>query len=153
MTVGGIAPTVDGNAVVLTDDGARRGLLLSVGSAEALSISLRLEQRKLSGPMVHDLLDAIVKKLGGDVVGVRVDRIEDNVFYGTVLLNKGGEVVEVDARPSDAVTIALADSVPVYVAEGVLAQAGIEVDKFDFRKLRAKPEAERPGTRPGELEL
>jgi bifunctional DNase/RNase len=154
MAVGGIAPTSDGNAVVLMDDTAHRGLMLAVGSAEAQSISLHLEQRKRSGALIHDLLDSVVKKLGGDVTGVRVDRLEDSTFYGSLLINKDGHVLEVDARPSEAIALALGEGVPVYVAEGVLAQAGIVVEKFDFRKLRATPEVPRiMSMRPGETEL
>jgi bifunctional DNase/RNase len=154
MAVGGIAPTSDGNAVVLTDESTHRGLVLSVGGAESLAISLRLERGAASSPAGDDLLDAVVKKLGGCVSGVRVDRLEGGVFHGTVLIDRNGEVLEVEARPDDAVALALGDAVPVYVAEGVLAQAGIVVEKLDFRKLRRAPEAPRStATGPGETEL
>ena len=157
MVVGGVAPTSVGNAVVLMDEAARRGLVLSVGGTEALSIALRLDQRKLDRPQVRDLLDAAVRKLGGDVTSVRLTRIEDNVFYASVLVTKDGKPVEIDARPSDAIALAIGDGVPVFVAEGVLAQAGIEVEKFDFRRSAGSAlaaEAERAhgrgGTRGGD---
>jgi len=153
MAVGGLAPTSEGNAVVLMDDTARRGLVLYVSGTEALSIALRLEHRRLDRPLTHDLLDGIVRKLGGDVVSVRVDRIEDEVFYGSVLLTKEGRLLQLDARPSDALALAIGNAVPVFVAEAVLEQAGIDVEKFDFRKLRQGPEKKVSGMRAGEVEL
>jgi bifunctional DNase/RNase len=152
MAVGGIAPTTEGNAVVLMDDTTRRGLVLFVGGTEALSITMRLERRRYDRPLTHDLLDSVLKKLGGDVVSVRVDRIENDVFYGSVLIEKDHHTYELDARPSDAIALAIGNSVPVFVAESVLSQAGVDVDKFDFRRLREVPEG-KPAARAGEVEL
>jgi bifunctional DNase/RNase len=152
MAVGGVAPTNEGNAVVLMDDAAHRGLVLFVGGTEALSIAVRLEQRRFERPLTHDLLDSVVTKLGGEVVSVRVDRLEDDVFFGSLLISKDGRLLELDARPSDALALAIGNSVPVYVAETVLTQAGIDVDKFDFRKLREAPDR-KVSARVGEVEL
>jgi len=148
MAVGGVAPTSDGNAVVLVDEASHRGLVLFVGGTEALSLSLRLEQRRFDRPLTHDLLDRVVHELGAELVSVRVDRIADNVYFGSLLLSKGGRVIELDARPSDALALAVGNSAPVYVADGVLAQAGIDIDQLDFhrqpettgKKLAAGPE-------------
>lgn len=152
MAVGGVAPTAEGNAVVLMDDAAHRGLVLFVGGTEALSIVMRLEQRRYERPLTHDLLDTVVRKLGGDVVSVRVDRLEGDVYFGSLLITKDGRLFELDARPSDALALAIGNSVPVYVAEKVLTQAGIDVDKFDFRKLEEKPATDL-AARSGEIEL
>jgi bifunctional DNase/RNase len=152
MAVGGVAPTTDGNAVVLTDEAGKRGLVLFVAGTEALSITMRLEKRHPDRPLTHDLLDSVLKKLGGDVVSVRVDRIEDDVFYGSLLISKDGRTIEIDARPSDAIALAIGNSVPVFVAESVLSQAGVDVDKFDFRRLREAPSPS-AGVRAGEVEL
>ncbi len=150
MAVGGVAPTADGNAVVLVDDEARRGLLIFVGGTEALSIATRFEHKKMDRPLTHDLLDSVVKKLGGDLVSVRIDRLDDDVFYGSVSLAKEGRLLELDARPSDAIALALGNGAPVFVAESVLEQAGIDIEKFDFRRFVDRPKA---GARPGEVEL
>jgi bifunctional DNase/RNase len=152
MAVGGVAPTNEGNAVVLLDDAAHRGLVLFVGGTEALSIAVRLEQRRYERPLTHDLLDSVVTKLGAEVVSVRVDRLEDDVFFGSLLISKDGRLIELDARPSDALALAIGNSVPVFVAESVLTQAGIDVDKFDFRKLREAP-GKNVTARVGEVEL
>jgi bifunctional DNase/RNase len=153
MAVGGVAPTNEGNAVVLMDDAEHRGLVLFVGGTEALSIALRLEQRRYERPLTHDLLDSVVRELGGDVVSVRVDRLENDIYFGSLLISKDGRLFELDARPSDALALAIGNSVPVFVAETVLAQAGIDVDRFDFRKLRHPPPEKKVSATGEEVEL
>lgn len=135
MAVGGVAPLSEGSAIVLMDDTAKRGLVLFVGGTEAFSISLRLEHKHFERPLTHDLFDHAIKELGGDVVGVRVNKLENDVYYGSVLIDKGGKTLELDARPSDAIALAIGNAAPVFVADTVLDEAGIEIDKFDFRKL------------------
>ena len=70
-----------------------------------------------------------------------------------MLIDKDGQIVEVDARPSDAVTLAIGDNVPVYVAEGVLAQAGIGVEKNSTSGSCTRPPSAKLHSRPGEVEL
>lgn len=152
MAIGGIAPSERGNAVVLTDETGRTGLLIFVGGSEALSIALRLEHKKYERPLTHDLLDDVVRKLGADVVSVRVDRLEDDVFYGSLLIHKDGRLFELDARPSDALALALGNSAPVYVSDTVLKQAGIDIEKFDMKRLIGGDDDDVPG-RAGEVEL
>lgn len=153
MAVGGIAPTSDGQAVVLTDDAERTGLILDVGGTEALAIALRLEHKKFARPLTQDLLDDVVEKLGGDVVAARVDRYENDVFYGSVLIRKEGRLLDVDARASDAVALALGDSVPLYVAESVLEQVGVDVERYDFRHFVGASHEAKTTARAGQVEL
>jgi uncharacterized protein len=153
MAVGGIAPSEQGTAVVLTDEPAHIGLLIFVGGSEALSIALRLEHKKYDRPLTHDLLDSVVKKLGGDIVSVRVDRLEEDVFYGSLLLHKDGRLFEIDARPSDAIALALGNSAPVYVSEAVLKQAGIDIEKFDMKRLIGGGDGKDAPGRASEVEL
>jgi bifunctional DNase/RNase len=153
MAVGGVAPTKAGSAIVLMDDSARRGLLLVIGRKEAVPVAVPFERAGVERPLTHDLLYAAVKKLGGDVVSVRVDRLEDDVFYGSVLLLRGGQFFELDARPADALSLAVGNGVPVFVAEAVLTRAGIDVDKFDFRRFGKAAETPHVGRRRDEVEL
>ena len=76
MVVGGVAPSSSGNAVVLVDHPRRRGLLIFVGGTEALSLHLRLRQEHYSRPLTHDLLDKVMKELGGNIVSAQVDKLE-----------------------------------------------------------------------------
>ena len=147
MALGGIAPTPAGNAVVLMDEQGRRGLLVRT-DGETPSIALRVEHaRERAG--ARPLLSDIVRKMGADVVSVRVDRVEDDAFHVSLTLSKAGELVDIDASPDEALALAFGRAVPVFVAETVLSQAGIALDRFDFRKVREPART----TRADEVEL
>ncbi|MFO0565467.1 MAG: bifunctional nuclease family protein [Polyangiaceae bacterium] len=118
-----------GDAVLLLEDGTRRAVPIFVGATEALSIDLRLKKKAYGRPLTHDLYDSSVAKLGGRVESVRVDKVESNVFYGTLILTRGGDRFELDARPSDAIAIALGNNVPIHVARKVIDHAAIDLDQ------------------------
>lgn len=144
MAVGGVAATPHGSAVVLTDDAHDVGVPIFIGGTEALSIALRLRDERYSRPLTHDLLDDAVVKLGGKVVSVRVDKLVDSVFYGTVLIRKTGRVLELDARPSDALALAVGNAAPIFVADEVIDQAGISLDRLDMRPPSELDELAKP---------
>jgi bifunctional DNase/RNase len=121
-------PHDEGHTVFLTDAERDRFLPISIGATEALAIHLRLEKKRLERPMTHDLLDELVKKLGGRVMKVQIDALEDDVFKGRVFLKTRDSVVSIDARASDSLAIALSHKVPIFVAERVVARAAIRPD-------------------------
>lgn len=123
--------------MVLVDGHGRRGLVLFIGGSEALAISLRLQHENYERPLTHDLMDSALAQLGGTVVSASVDRIEHDTYFGSVVIRKGTRKIELDARPSDAIALALGSSAPLFVADRVLEQAGIDTDSDDFRKLYA----------------
>ena len=128
MTVGGVAPTARGNAVLLVDAARKKAVPIFVGDTEALSIQLRLEKKRYSRPLTHDLLDTTLKQLGAKVEAVRVERVVDNVFHGSVILRQGDKSITLDARTSDAVAIALGNQVPIQVAKEVVEKAAMDLD-------------------------
>jgi bifunctional DNase/RNase len=130
MTVAGVVGTEGGNAVVLVDAARTLGIPVFIGGTEAMSIQLRLEGRKYQRPLTHDLLDAIVDKLGGRIVAVRVDSIENDVFIGAVLVQRGKRISEIDSRVSDALALAIGNRAPIYVAKRVLDKSGVDVQKL-----------------------
>jgi bifunctional DNase/RNase len=71
-------------------------------------------------PLTHDLLDAAVKKLKGSIVKVQVDALRDGVFHGSVYIRSGRRVLRLDARPSDAIALAVRLRVPIFAIEGIL---------------------------------
>jgi bifunctional DNase/RNase len=119
-----------GNAVLLVDDGHRRALPIFIGGTEALSIELRLKKQPFARPLTHDLYDKTIQKLGGHVDSVRVDKLENNTYFGTVVVNDGKKIFELDARPSDAIALALGNGVPIHVAAKVLERGGMDLDKI-----------------------
>ncbi len=147
MTVGGVAPTAQGNAVMLTDSERKVGVPIFVGGTEALSIALRLQKRRYARPLTHDLLDDVVRRLDGRIVAVRVDKLERQVFHGSVLVERAGQLSVVDARPSDAIALALGSGVPIHVAQNVIQLAGMSLDGVELQpperlESAGAPEAE-----------
>lgn len=136
--MGGVAPIGDSSAVLLVDLERKHAVPIFVGDAEALTIQLRLEGRRYARPLTHDLLDSMMKSLGGKVRSVRVDKLDHDIFYGKVVLEDGERRTELDARSSDAVAVALGHSVPIFMAKGVLVRAGIALSNG------ALPEIESP---------
>ncbi len=126
VDVVGIAPTEAGHAVVLT--GAERALTIFVGETEGLSIQLRLGGQRFHRPLTHDLLDSVIASTGAKLESVRVDRFDDEIFHGVVVLKIRGKSTELDARSSDAIALAIGNEVPIFVRESVLERAGISLD-------------------------
>ncbi|MBK7580427.1 MAG: bifunctional nuclease family protein [Myxococcales bacterium] len=131
-----------GDAVLLVEDGKLLAVPIFIAGTEALSIQLRLKKQSFDRPLTHDLLDASIQKLGGKVESVRVDKLEKSVFYGTVVLSRDGKLIELDARPSDAIAIAIGSGVPIHVSRKVLAHAGLDLSQADVDV--PSPSGERP---------
>ncbi len=109
---------------VLVTDGRRR-MPIVIGPFEAQAISYPLDGGVPDRPLTHDLIKTIVERLDGDVTRVVVDDLWNAIYYAKVYIKKGEEEIEIDARPSDAIAVAVRFDAPVYVADGIL-QSGIE---------------------------
>jgi len=137
MKVRGIAvdPNLKTPAVILTDDDEKRYLPIWIGVAEATAIFIQLNDQSLPRPMTHDLLKSVIETLGAKVVKVLVNDINQNTFFARIFLEQGegGEKIEIDARPSDAIALALRTRSPIFVAEKVVVNATI-VDKEKYKE-------------------
>jgi bifunctional DNase/RNase len=142
MTVGGVAPTAQGNAVLLVDAEKKLGIPIFIGQAEALAIQLRLEKRRYDRPLTHDLLDSMMSKLGGRVESVRVDKVQDNIYFGTVIVAAGAERIELDSRSSDAVALAVGSDAPIFVAEQVVKRAAVSFEHLEVPSNSADDDPE-----------
>jgi bifunctional DNase/RNase len=132
MKVAAVAPSADGGAVVvLGDEGRQTYLRIYIGGSEALSIQLRHQRRKHPRPLTADLLDNVMHELGGEVYKVQVDELRDNTFIGTVFVKQGERTIEIDARPSDAMALAIGNRAPIFVKESVLREAGVDRDRAE----------------------
>lgn len=107
---------------VLVTDGERK-LPILIGPYEAHAISLALENGRSDRPMTHDLLKTVIERLDGNVDRVVIDDLWNTTYYAKIFLAKGNEELVIDARPSDALAIAVRFDVPVYVSEGILDAA------------------------------
>ncbi len=118
-------PVSDLPVVVLEDADGRQRLFLDVGVAEAPAIAAELEKVALSRPATHDLLKAVIAGCGRSVQSVMLHDLRAGTVYASITLLPagGGEGVEVDARPSDAIALALRTAAPIWVARRVIRKA------------------------------
>ena len=99
-----------------------RKLPILIGNYEAHAILLPLEHARADRPMTHDLLKTIIERMGGTVTRVVIDDLWNTTYYAKIYVKIGNEEIEIDARPSDSIAIAVRFEVPIYVAEGILEQ-------------------------------
>jgi bifunctional DNase/RNase len=109
----------DSPVIVLEEESGPRWLAIWIGAAEAHSIALQIEERRLPRPNTHDLARSVIRTLKGRVARVTVTELRAGTYYAVLELEIEGEPVEVDARPSDAIAIALRDDAPIFVREGL----------------------------------
>ena len=125
MTIKGLMldPVSNSPIVVLKDDAEKFFLPIWVGIFEANAIALQIENVATPRPMTHDLLRNIITDLEGRVDRVVVCDLKDNTFYAIIHLTVRGERVAIDARPSDAIALALRTRSPILVEENVIDTA------------------------------
>lgn len=120
--------SVPGASVVVlrplpSEDEHDRILPICIGSVEAAAIGKALSEERSSRPMTHALIGTVVAQLGGKVEKVVIDKVRGTIFYATLCIRRGTEAVKIDARPSDAIAIAVRLKVPIYINESVMASA------------------------------
>ena len=109
--------------VILEERGGERALPIWIGRPEAEAIAAHLNEVKRDRPMTHDLAAALVTGLGGLLRRVQVTRVVKGTFYAELHITRAGAPVVADARPSDAIAIALRMGAPIFVAEALFDDA------------------------------
>lgn len=113
----------DEQVITLREVEGGRTLPIVIGMFEAFAIDRLVKERTAERPLTHDLMEALVLALGARVARVVIDDLKDETFFAKVVLRLGDDERSVDARPSDAITLALKTGCPVFVAEKVLDTA------------------------------
>jgi len=131
MTVAGAVDEYGGAAVALVDDAQKIVVAVHVSGTEATSIKHRLERTRYARPLTHDLMDELMREVSVDVVRAQVDKLEDNTFYGTLVLRQKGRYIELDSRPSDAIALAIGSGAPIWVAGDLLTRVGVPRASFE----------------------
>ena len=116
-------PVSNSPIVVLKDDAEKFFLPIWVGIFEANAIALQLENVSTPRPMTHDLLRNMIAELDARVTRVVINDLRDSTFFAQIRVITGDRTLELDARPSDAIALALRADAPIYVAQSVLEQA------------------------------
>ena len=114
--------------VTLAEEEGDRVLPIFIGIPEGMTIFRELNRTASPRPLLHDLIHTILQGLQTRLEKVVVDAMSDTTFYARLYLQRGGEQVVADARPSDAVALAIKFQAPIYVAEAVLEAAGRRAD-------------------------
>lgn len=112
-------------ALILYEVEGKRKLPIIIGGFEAQAIALKLENIKPPRPFTHDLFRQVADAFNLHVNEVFIDELHNETFYAKVICEMGGVVHEIDARPSDAIAIAVRFNAPIFVSEEIMNEAGI----------------------------
>jgi uncharacterized protein len=132
MKVAGIAlDAVSRSPIILLKDAAdRRALPIYIGQDQAKAIINALEHQAPPRPFTHDLIISMLESCNVTIDRVLINALQDNTFYAVIVIDQGGGVFkEIDARPSDAIALAVRSKAPIWVMEEVIADASIPVDR------------------------
>ena len=111
--------------IVLKDIDQDRYLPIWIGPFEAEAITIALQEIEISRPQTHDLFKNMLSGLDAQLLRVIISDLNEDIFYGTLVLKSGKEEIEIDSRPSDAIAIAVREHVPILVAAAVMDEASI----------------------------
>jgi uncharacterized protein len=139
MTIKGLMvdPITNTPIVILRDKEGQRTLPIWVGIFEANAIALQIENVTTPRPMTHDLLRNVIADLNGEVQKVVVCDLQENTFFALIYVTLQGETRAIDARPSDAIALALRTRAPIFVEDKVIEHAAPfeSTDKPDSDRL------------------
>ena len=125
--------------VILKVKDSDRYLPIWIGATEADAIALKLQDMNVPRPLTHDLLGAVISSLGAQVSHILVSDLTDDTFYAKIVLECDGEQIEIDARPSDAIALAVRAEAPIYAEDEVIDKVGVRMDEDG-----EQPQAEEP---------
>ena len=112
--------------VILQERDGERVLPIWIGPGEATAIAMELAEVKFPRPLTHDLLASIMGGLGGALQKVVISRVEENTYFAEMIIQRNGEVISVDARPSDSIAIALRLQADIFAHEALLERTAVE---------------------------
>jgi bifunctional DNase/RNase len=132
--------------VILREQNTERYLPIWIGIYEAESITIALQEVEVARPLTHDLLNNVFTQLNARIIRAEVISLRDDTFYGNIVAEVNDHVLNIDARPSDALAIAVRAHVPILVSKSVMEAAGITPEE-DLQEQQ--PSQELPAAEPG----
>ncbi|MGQ9730264.1 MAG: bifunctional nuclease family protein [Candidatus Zipacnadales bacterium] len=136
MFVSRVALDPQGRALIfLTDENNQQTLPIWIGIAEAQAIVMKMQDQKYPRPLTHDLLKSVIEETGYVVDQVRVTKLDNGTFHARIDLSGPKGMLEIDARPSDAIALALRCDVGIYVAQEVLDEAALPSERAEEEEL------------------
>ncbi|MHC4443459.1 MAG: bifunctional nuclease family protein [Planctomycetota bacterium] len=117
-----ISDTSEQQIIVLSERSGIRQFPIVIGITEAWAIDRRVKDITTPRPLTHDLLANVIKDLNGELEKIVVHDLREHTFYAKLVIRQNGKLIEVDARPSDAIALGVAGDTPIYVEESVLKE-------------------------------
>lgn len=143
-------------ALVLGETEGNRRLPIIIGMFEAQAIAIEIEKIIPNRPMTHDLFKSFAHSFGYSIKEIVISDLKEGVFFAKIVCDNGSDVIEIDARPSDAIAIGLRFDATIYTYETILAEAGIvltdEVEEEEVTDIKKKARSQEP-KKPAEDEL
>jgi bifunctional DNase/RNase len=119
-----INETSDEQIIVLRERAGSRSFIIGIGIVEAFAIDRGIKEIKMPRPMTHDLLRNVIWAMGGKLKKIVVTDLVHHTYYAVLHVSAGDKLIEIDCRPSDAVALAVASGVPIFVDERVFQKVG-----------------------------
>ena len=119
----GVDRSTNSPVVILREVGGERSLPIWIGTSEANAIAMEMQGLKPQRPMTHDLLKHLLSGLGGELRRVHITELKDDTYFAELQIVRGEQVVQVDARPSDSIALALRCNAPIFTTETLLDRA------------------------------
>ena len=126
--------------LILGDKHSMRRLPIVIGEHEAQAIALGMEGNQPSRPLTHDLFKKFAGQYGVEVIEVVITRFLEGVFYAMLICKQGDDITMIDARPSDAIALAVRFNCPISAYENVMDDAGIEMEEVKDMDAATEPE-------------
>jgi len=126
----GLDRTTNTPVVILQEQGGDRVLPIWIGPAEASAIAMELAGMKFARPLTHDLLKLVIVGLGADLRKVIITQVKDNTYYAELHIYRGDAVVNIDARPSDSIAVALRLKAPIFTSDELLENTTIDTSEL-----------------------
>jgi bifunctional DNase/RNase len=124
-----VDPATQNPVVTLSDPDKKRALFIWIGPAEARAIYAELQGINHFRPLTHDLLASVINEFNGEVHRVVITHAKENVFYATIMIGKDGSLIEIDARPSDSLVMALKFEAPVFVTKTLFERMSLPLEE------------------------
>lgn len=121
-------------ALILAEDNGPRRIPVIIGAAEAQSIAVALEAIHTPRPLTHDLFVSFAHAFGVKLKEVYIYKFEDGIFSSELTFSDGSRTVQIDARTSDAIAIAMRTHTPIYTSQDILVRAGFIIDEEELRR-------------------
>ncbi len=126
----GLDRTTNTPVVILQEQNGERVLPIWIGPAEASAIAMELAGMKFARPLTHDLLKQVIVGLGADLRKVIISQVKDNTYYAELHIYRGDAVINIDARPSDSIAVALRLKAPIFTSDELLENTTIDTSEL-----------------------